>query len=57
MLQRDEAMGNCHEQVGHISVVAVCFCRVFSSSTGAHSLWRADWDQSQQEANPATKLG
>lgn len=50
-------MGSCHEQVSHISVPAMGFCRAFSSSSGAASLGRADWDQDQQEANPATKLG
>lgn len=57
MLQRNEAMGDCREQVSHISVLAMCFCRVFSSSSGALSLQRADWDQNQQEANPVTKIG
>ena len=41
----------------NISVLAMCFCHVFSSSSGALSLWRANWDQNQQEANPVTNLG
>lgn len=52
MLQRYETMGNCREQVSHISAPAMNFCRAFSSSSEAASLGRVDWDQDQQGAYP-----
>lgn len=57
MLQKYETIGGYHEQVSHISVPATGLCHAFSSSSGAASLGRAEWDQDQQEATPATKLG